>query len=102
MLALDYPAEQLQILFLTEADDAETRKAIRALSLPPHFKVLVVPDGKPRTKPRACNYGLMHAKGPYVMIYDAEDIPDPLQLKKSVLPFPTHRTNTFCVQANLN
>jgi hypothetical protein len=80
MLALDYPAEQLQILFLTEADDAETRQAIRALSLPPHFKVLVVPDGKPRTKPRACNYGLMHAKGPYVVIYDAEDIPDPLQL----------------------
>src|SRR5260370_38165103 len=78
MLALDYPAEKLQILFLTEADDAETRKAIRALSLPPHFKVLVVPDGKPRTKPRACNYGLMHAKGPYVVIYDAEDIPSPL------------------------
>ncbi len=102
MLALDYPAEKLQILFLTEADDAETRKAIRALSLPPHFKVLVVPDGKPRTKPRACNYGLMHAKGPYVVIYDAEDIPDPLQLKKAVLTFANHGTDVVCVQAKLN
>src|SRR5258708_7884293 len=102
MQALDYPAEKLQILFLTEADDAETRKAIRALSLPPHFKVLVVPDGKPRTKPRACNYGLMHAKGPYVVIYDAEDIPDPLQLKKAVLTFAIHGTDVVCVQAKLN
>ncbi|HKV02260.1 MAG TPA: glycosyltransferase, partial [Ktedonobacteraceae bacterium] len=100
--ALDYPAEKLQILFLTEEDDAETRKAIRALSLPPHFKVLVVPDGKPRTKPRACNYGLMHAKGPYVVIYDAEDIPDPLQLKKAVLTFANHGTDVVCVQAKLN
>src|SRR5947209_9388248 len=102
MLALDYPPEKLQILFLTEVDDAETRNAIRALSLPPYFKILVVPEGKPRTKPRACNYGLMHAKGPYVVIYDAEDIPDPLQLKKAVLTFANHGTNGVCVQAKLN
>ncbi len=102
MLALDYPPEKLQILFLTEENDAETRKAIRALSLPPHFKILVVPDGQPRTKPRACNYGLMYAKGPYVVIYDAEDIPDPLQLKKAVLTFASHGTDVVCVQAKLN
>jgi cellulose synthase/poly-beta-1,6-N-acetylglucosamine synthase-like glycosyltransferase len=102
MLALDYPPENLQILFLTEADDAETNNAIRALALPPHFKILVVPEGQPRTKPRACNYGLMHAKGPYVVIYDAEDIPDPLQLKKAVLTFANHWTDVVCVQAKLN
>jgi len=93
MQALDYPPDKLQILFLTEADDSETRRAIRALSLPSHFKIVVVPDGKPRTKPRACNYGLMQAKGPYVVIYDAEDIPDPLQLKKAVLTFANHDTD---------
>jgi len=102
MRALDYPAEKLQILFLTEADDAGTRNAIRALSLPPHFKIVVVPDGKPRTKPRACNYGLMLAKGQYVVIYDAEDIPDSLQLKKAVLSFANHGTDVVCVQAKLN
>ena len=102
MLALDYPPDKLQILFLTEENDAETRNAIRALSLPPHLKILVVPDGKPRTKPRACNYGLMQAKGPYVVIYDAEDIPDPLQLKKAVLTFANHGTDVVCVQAKLN
>ena len=102
MRALDYPPEKLQVLFLTEADDTETRNAIRALALPPNFKILVVPDGKPRTKPRACNYGLMHARGPYVVIYDAEDIPDPLQLKKAVLTFANHGTDVVCVQAKLN
>src|SRR6266702_2657062 len=96
MTALDYPAEKLQILFLTEEDDTATRNAIRALSLPPHFKIVVVPDGKPRTKPRACNYGLMLAKGQYVVIYDAEDIPDPLQLKKAVLAFANHGTDVVC------
>jgi cellulose synthase/poly-beta-1,6-N-acetylglucosamine synthase-like glycosyltransferase len=102
MSALDYPAEKLHILFLTEVDDAGTRDAIRALSLPPHFKIVVVPDGKPRTKPRACNYGLMLAKGQYVVIYDAEDIPDPLQLKKALLTFANHGTDVVCVQAKLN
>src|SRR5260370_2077987 len=102
MLALDYPPEKLQILFLTEENDAETRNAIRALSLPPHFKLVAVPDGKPRTKPRACNYGLMLATGSYVVIYDAEDIPDRLQLKKAVLTFANHETDVVCGQAKLN
>jgi cellulose synthase/poly-beta-1,6-N-acetylglucosamine synthase-like glycosyltransferase len=100
--ALDYPAEKLQVLFLTEANDHETRNAISALSLPSHFQIVTVPDGSPRTKPRACNYGLLLATGQYIVIYDAEDVPDPLQLKKSVLTFANHETDVVCVQAKLN
>ncbi len=102
MQALDYPTNRLQVLFLTELDDVETRDAIRALGLPSHFNVLTVPDGQPRTKPRACNYGLLHAKGRYVVIFDAEDSPDPLQLKKAVLTFANHGPDVACVQAKLN
>ncbi|HEY6407062.1 MAG TPA: glycosyltransferase, partial [Ktedonobacteraceae bacterium] len=102
MLELDYPPEKLQILFLTEVDDAGTRNAIRALALPSHFKIVTVPDGEPRTKPRACNFGLMQAVGQYVVIFDAEDIPDPAQLKKAVLTFANHGPNLACVQAKLN
>ncbi len=102
MQALDYPVENLQILFLTETDDAETRAAIYALHLPSHFQIVTVPDGSPRTKPRACNYGLMEAQGQYVVIYDAEDVPDPLQLKKAVLTFANHGPDLACVQAKLN
>jgi cellulose synthase/poly-beta-1,6-N-acetylglucosamine synthase-like glycosyltransferase len=102
MRAIDYPADKLQILFLTEEDDVETRQAILSLHLPPHFKALTVPDGSPRTKPRACNYGLVEATGQYVVIYDAEDAPDPLQLKKAVLTFANHGPELACVQAKLN
>jgi len=102
MQALDYPVDKLQVLFLTEANDPGTREAIQALALPAHFHILTVPDGNPRTKPRACNYGLLHATGQYVVIYDAEDIPDPLQLKQAVLTFANHGTDLACVQAKLN
>ncbi len=102
MRAIDYPTEKLQILFLTEEDDMETRRAILSLRLPPHFHIVTVPDGSPRTKPRACNYGLVEATGQYVVIYDAEDMPDSLQLKKAVLTFANHGADLACVQAKLN
>lgn len=102
MSLLDYPIEKLQVLFLTEEDDQETREAIRSMRLPAHFEVVTVPPGVPRTKPRACNYGLLKASGDYVVIYDAEDIPDPLQLKKAVLAFANHPPEVACVQAKLN
>src|SRR5439155_8784218 len=102
MMSIDDPVEKLQILLLTEADDADTRNAIRALTLPSHFKIVTVPQGSPRTKPRACNFGLMQATGQNVVIYDAEDVPEPLQLKKAVLTFANHGSNLACVQAKLN
>jgi len=102
MQGLDYPTEKLQILFLTEEDDTETRAAIEAMNLPPHFEIVTVPEGTPRTKPRACNFGLIQSIGQYVVIYDAEDVPDPLQLKKAVLTFANHGSHLACVQAKLN
>ncbi len=100
--SLDYPRERLEILLLTEEDDQETRAALQRLALPAHFQILTVPHGYPRTKARACNYGLLHAHGDYLVIYDAEDIPDPAQLKKAVLTFAQHDTSLACVQARLN
>jgi cellulose synthase/poly-beta-1,6-N-acetylglucosamine synthase-like glycosyltransferase len=102
MQDLQYPPDKLQVIFLTEQEDDETRDAIRAMDLPAHFMIVTVPDGQPRTKPRACNYGLLHARGRYVVIYDAEDCPDPLQLKKAVLTFANHGPDVACVQAKLN
>lgn len=101
MRALDYPQDRLQVLFLTESDDDVTREAIRGMRLPANFEVVIAPDGLPRTKPRACNYGLLLARGSFVVIYDAEDVPDPLQLKKAVLAFANHGPSLACVQAKL-
>jgi cellulose synthase/poly-beta-1,6-N-acetylglucosamine synthase-like glycosyltransferase len=99
---LDYPIDKLQVLLLAEESDTATQRAIMAQRLPPQFEMVIVPDGAPRTKPRACNYGLLRATGEYAVIYDAEDIPDPLQLKKAVLTFASHGEDLGCVQAKLN
>jgi cellulose synthase/poly-beta-1,6-N-acetylglucosamine synthase-like glycosyltransferase len=90
------------LLLLTEEDDISTRTVMETLDLPAHFSIITVPDGKPRTKPRACNYGLLQATGEYIVIYDAEDVPDPLQLKKAVLAFANQSRQTACIQAKLN
>lgn len=98
---LEYPHDRLQVLLLTEADDEDTRQAILNMRLPDCFEVVTVPDGQPRTKPRACNYGLLQAEGSFTVIYDAEDLPDRLQLKKAVLAFARDDASLACVQASL-
>jgi len=100
--AIDYPADRLQALLLLEEDDAATREAVRSKELPPFARVIVVPDGHPKTKPRACNVGLAHATGEYLVIYDAEDRPEPDQLKKAVVAFAKTPTDVICLQARLN
>ncbi len=55
--------------------------------------MLVVPPGYgPRTKPAALNVGLVHATGRLVTVYDAEDDPDPLQLREAAARFAADTT----------
>ncbi|HCM84331.1 MAG TPA: glycosyltransferase, partial [Rhodospirillaceae bacterium] len=61
-----------------------------------------VPESHPQTKPKACNYALPFARGEYLVIYDAEDKPEPDQLKKTLLSFQRAPENTICIQARLN
>ena len=102
MSRLDYPKEKLQVLLLLEEDDEETVKRAKAYKLPAYFQVVVVPHSMPKTKPKALNYGLTYATGEYAVVYDAEDIPDPKQLKKAILAFKKADDRTVCIQAKLN
>lgn len=99
--ALDYPAAKLDIKLVLEEVDHETIAAARALKLPPHFEIVIVPDGAPRTKPRALNYALQFACGEYVVIYDAEDRPDPHQLRKAAAHFRGAPPEVVCLQGKL-
>jgi cellulose synthase/poly-beta-1,6-N-acetylglucosamine synthase-like glycosyltransferase len=72
------------------------------MRLPAHFKLVVVPDAPPKTKPKACNYGLIQAEGRYAVIYDAEDLPEPDQLKKVVIAFRKAEARIVCIQCKLN
>lgn len=102
MEQLDYPKENLECLLLLEEDDIETINAAKRMNLPAYFKIVIVPDSYPKTKPKACNFGLESATGDFVVIYDAEDQPDPDQLKKAVLAFEKSDRTVGCVQAKLN
>jgi cellulose synthase/poly-beta-1,6-N-acetylglucosamine synthase-like glycosyltransferase len=100
--SLDYPREQLDIKLLIEEDDDKTLNAVRNLDFPAIFEVIVVPFHMPKTKPKACNYGLHFSRGKYLTIYDAEDIPDTDQLKKVVTMFNKLPSNYICIQSALN
>jgi cellulose synthase/poly-beta-1,6-N-acetylglucosamine synthase-like glycosyltransferase len=100
--ALDYPRHALEVLLLLEEDDTDTIAFAKSMNLPSWFEIIVVPDSQPKTKPKACNYGLQIAHGQYVVIFDAEDVPEPDQLKKAALAFARMRGNVACLQAPLN
>ncbi len=99
---LDYPHDKLDVILLLEEDDHETREGFAKLTVPSFIRGVVVPDMQPKTKPKACNLGLHLARGKYLVIYDAEDRPDPDQLKKAVIAFTRVESNVVCIQAKLN
>jgi len=100
--AIDYPAHKLQVLLIVESIDLATQAALRSADLSSHMRVLVVPDGAPRTNPRACQYALQLATGAYIVVYDAEDWPDPGQLRRALSLFCDGPERLGCLQAQLN
>lgn len=98
---IDYPADSLEVFLVLEDVDLHTRAAVGALALPRHVSVVVVPDGQPRTKPRALNYALRRATGDLVVVYDAEDMPEPDQLRRAAARLAAN-PGLGCLQARLN
>ena len=99
---LNYPKDKLDVILLLEEDDKETINKASAMEMPSYVRTLIVPDSQPKTKPKACNYGLNFARGEYLVIYDAEDRPEPDQLLKAYLAFQKLPKETVCLQAKLN
>jgi glycosyltransferase XagB len=98
---LDYPVDKLQVVLLLEEDDVETVQAAKASPGVERFEIVLVPTANPRTKPKALNYGLQFARGEFVTIYDVEDRPEPLQLRRAVVAMRQAPGHTACVQAEL-
>jgi cellulose synthase/poly-beta-1,6-N-acetylglucosamine synthase-like glycosyltransferase len=101
LMRLNYPPSKLDIKLLLEEDDTATIAAARQAVVVDHIEIILVPAGEPRTKPKACNYGLEYARGEFVTIYDAEDEPDPLQLRRAVVAFRRGGPRLACIQAQL-
>lgn len=100
--ALDYPRERLDVQILVEPDDAVTRAALSAQALPAWMRITVAPEGLPRTKPRACNSGLAAADGDLLVIFDAEDRPEPDQLLKAAAAYARLGSDVVCLQCRLD
>ena len=99
---LDYPQDRLDLCLIVEACDTETRETLARMALPPWAQVVVVPEGRIRTKPRALNYALFFTRGSIIGIYDAEDAPAPDQLLRVVARFAACGPQTGCLQGVLD
>ena len=99
---LQYPRSRLDVCIVVEAGDTRTRDALRDADLPAWMRVIPVPDGQPRTKPRAMNYALNFARGEIVGIYDAEDAPMPDQLLRVATRFRNAPPDVACLQGVLD
>ncbi|HLQ19278.1 MAG TPA: glycosyltransferase [Tabrizicola sp.] len=99
---LDYPVELLDVILAVEAEDHITLDALAQAELPPWMRVVVVPEGQVKTKPRALNHALDHARGAIVGVYDAEDAPEPDQLRRVVERFQRSGPEVACLQGVLD
>ncbi len=102
LAALDYPRDRLDVLLILEDDDTLTRGTLTAMDLPGWVRMVEVPEGTLRTKPRALNHALCVARGDIVGIYDAEDAPEPDQLRRVVRRFAQARPDVACLQGVLD
>ncbi len=98
---LDYPADRLDIKLLIEADDHATLAAARRHAGSPPFDILAIPPGGPRTKPKALGLGLALTEATLVTVFDAEDRPDPDQLRHAAEVFAAAGPDLACVQGRL-
>lgn len=99
--AIDYPKFKLDIKIVVERRDTETLRAVALLGLPARYDVVVAPPGEPSTKPRALNVALPYVRGDYLVVFDAEDRPDPDQLRLAAARFAVE-PRLDCLQARLS
>ncbi|MEL6376033.1 MAG: glycosyltransferase [Pseudomonadota bacterium] len=99
---LTYPKCLLDVLLVLEEEDELTRRTLAQIDLPSWIRVVVVPDGQPRTKPRAMNYALDFCTGDIVGIYDAEDAPGPDQITRIARRFQQVPDDVVCLQGILD
>ncbi|WP_102961121.1 glycosyltransferase family 2 protein [Mangrovicella endophytica] len=99
---LEWPVSRIEIKLVCEADDAGTIRAVRhAIAGRAQFEVVAVPPSEPRTKPKALNYALPLTRGELLVLYDAEDIPHPTQLREAHARFQQSDERLACLQAPL-
>lgn len=99
---LNYPRELLDICLIVEEDDWQTRKVLSGAERPAFMRVVSVPGGTLKTKPRALNFALDFCRGSIIGVYDAEDAPEPDQIHNVVRHFREAGPDVACLQGVLD
>lgn len=99
---LTYPKELLDICLVCEEEDETTRAMLGDARLPHWMRVIPVPAGSLKTKPRALNFALDFCRGSIIGVYDAEDAPEPDQIHRIVRLFHDRGPEVACLQGVLD
>jgi len=99
---LDYPRAKLEVILVVEENDEATLCALRRWGPRAPHRILVAPRGDPQTKPRALNIAAAYARGEFLAVYDAEDMPEPKQLRRAAALFARAPRHVACLQASLS
>ncbi|WP_420556332.1 glycosyltransferase [Roseovarius sp.] len=99
---LTYPKCLLDVVLVLEEEYAMTQATLAQIDLPSWIRMVVVPDGQPRTKPRAMNFALDFCEGDIIGIFDAEDAPEPDQITRVARHFQQAPPEVACLQGILD
>ncbi len=99
---LDYPRALLDVVLVVEQGDRQTCTALAKARLRHWMRVVTVPEGQVKTKPRALNHALGFCRGSIVGVYDAEDAPAPDQIRRIVDRFHRRGPKVACLQGILD
>lgn len=100
LVRLDYPAHRLDIIFVVEQRSPKTVEAVRRHLGDARFSLIEVPHALPLTKPKALDFALPFCRGEFIAVFDAEDRPEPDQLRLAVNQF-RRAPHIHCIQARL-
>ncbi|MCE0503817.1 glycosyltransferase [Roseivivax sp. GX 12232] len=99
---LTYPRSALEVLLVLEDSDRMTAEALARADLPGWCRIVTVPEGRLRTKPRALNYALNFTRAEIIGVLDAEDAPAPDQVERIVARFRARGPEVACLQGVLD
>ncbi|HOH08768.1 MAG TPA: glycosyltransferase, partial [bacterium] len=87
ILALDYPADKLELVIIDDGSTDSTAEIITARAqMDPRIKLVRLPTGETgHGKAYALNEGLKHCTHDLIAIYDADNTPEPSALRHLAL-----------------
>lgn len=101
LAAMDTGATGSRCSSSSSAETWPTQQAILAADPELGVRSVPLPPDPPPTKLRSCTAGLLLATGDLLVILDAEDHPEPDQLRKAAVAFAVGDEPLACVQAQL-